>query len=694
MKGTEARLIEFMEGSKKRFIIPVYQRNYDWKIENCKQLYDDLVKVVKYQRKNHFFGSMVSAYNLDGRYTEYLVIDGQQRLTTVSLLLLAMYHLLQQNIVSANTHSLAQQIYEDFLVDKYQEKETRLKLKPVKKDQLAFNNLFDEDSKLIADSNLTMNYQYFYERMQKAEISIDELFNAVCALEIIDIKLNAEDDAQRIFESLNSTGLALSEGDKIRNFMLMGQTSRNQEVYHEKYWSKIEEYTDFEVSSFVRDYLSVKQQATPAIMKVYFIFKIYVEDNRLNVEELLIDLLSYAKLYQILLHGNTEDRKLKSCIERLNRLETTVTRPFFLEVLRLKYDNLLSNKDVENIFYLTENYLFRRTICELPTNMLNKIFLSLHKEVMKYDGTAENYVEKLSYALLSKKDRARFPSNFEFSTSISTKSIYQMNSKNKIYLMERFENFGTLEDKNIWQHFEQGDYSIEHIMPQKLTAHWIVELGNDYEMIYETWLHRLANLTLTAYNSTYSNKSFVEKRDMNNGFKFSGIRMNQRIAQKERWGLKELEERNEYMQQRALEIWSLPQTSYKPFIKQLDAVSLEEDEILTGRQIIKFSFKNIEYSVESWVEMFQRVIQILHFEDKSILKKLVQASTESTELAKYVGNSESLLRSIAIDEGIYIETNTSTASKLVLLKKFFRLYGADPSDLVFYLKDGTIQDVD
>ena len=180
MKGSECRLIEYMEGSKKRFIIPVYQRNYDWKTENCKQLYDDLIKVIKNKRRSHFFGSIVSVYEPSGRNTEFLIIDGQQRLTTVSLLFLAMYNLINNNVIVSQDPSLGEQIYEDFLVDKYQPQETRIKLKPVKNDQKAFGKLFNQADEYIKGSNLTTNYNYFYERIQKKEISIDDLFNAIC----------------------------------------------------------------------------------------------------------------------------------------------------------------------------------------------------------------------------------------------------------------------------------------------------------------------------------------------------------------------------------------------------------------------------------------------------------------------------------------------------------------------------------
>lgn len=408
MKGSECRLIEYMEGSKKRFIIPVYQRNYDWKIENCKQLYDDLVKVIKTNRKSHFFGSLVSVYNPSGRNTEFLVIDGQQRLTTVSLLFLATHNLMANGIIASKDPSLEKQIYEDFLVDKYQPQDMRIKLKPVKNDRKAFGKLFESEGEYIRESNLTMNYNYFYDRIQKNEITIDQIFDAICSLEVINITLNNEDNPQLIFESLNSTGLDLSEGDKIRNFILMGLPSTKQNEYYEKYWNRIEECTKYDVSSFVRDYLSVKKLSIPSQKKIYSSFKEYVNSSSFEAEELLKDLLAYAKRYEILLNGSTKNKALDSCINRLNRLETTVTRPFFLEVLRLYNEGYLDISQVTEIFLTTENYLFRRTICDIPTNALNKIFLLLHREIIRYDGTETDYVEKFKYALLSKKRKSSF----------------------------------------------------------------------------------------------------------------------------------------------------------------------------------------------------------------------------------------------------------------------------------------------
>lgn len=687
MKGSELRLIEYMEGSKKRFIIPVYQRNYDWKIENCKQLYDDLIQVIKNNSKTHFFGSIVSVYEPSGRNTEFLIIDGQQRLTTMSLLFLALYNLLEEKIIISEDESLKDQIYEDFLVDKYQPQEKRMKLKPIKNDQKAFSKLFNSKDDYIKDSNLTINYSYFYERIQKQEITIDELFDAICRLEIINITLNNEDNPQLIFESLNSTGLDLSEGDKIRNYILMGLPKQKQDEYYEKYWNCIEKCTKYDVSSFIRDYLSVKQLVIPSQKKVYINFKKYVEDSSLKIIEILEDLLSYAKRYNILLCEKTSSKELNSCINRLNRLETTVTRPFFLEVLRLYDENQINLNEVAEAFSITESYLFRRTICDLPTNALNKIFLLLNREIMRYDGTDSNYIEKLKFALLSKKDRARFPNDDDFSLMFTEKPIYQMNSKNKIYILERLENFGTLEDKDIYRHYDEGEYSIEHIMPQHLTPAWIKELGDSYEEIHDTWLHRIANLTLTAYNSKYSNSTFVEKKTMKNGFEDSGIRLNTYVSKKDKWTLAELRDRNDYLLKRALNIWAFPSTNYKPQEKQLDSYTLDDEaSFLSGRQIAKFVYKGTEQPVVSWVEMYTKVLRALYLEDKTIIAKIALSTGDDLSI-HFSTNKRIFKKCDEIGDNVYVQTNTNTQSKLSVLNRLYKLYGMDPTDLVFYLRD-------
>ena len=689
MNGNAQKLIKYLDGASKRFIIPVYQRNYDWKMEHCKQLYDDLVKIIRQNRKSHFFGSIVSVQSESGTMEEFLIIDGQQRLTTISLLLLAIYHLLSSGKMVSRDHQLTDKILKKYLIDEYEPEEKRIKLKPIKNDQKAFGILFDQDEEYIPDSNLTINYRYFYDRIQHGELDIDELFDAICKLEIINISLNHEDNPQLIFESLNSTGLNLSEGDKIRNYILMGLPNDQQTKFYEKYWNRIESYTDYDVSSFVRDYLSIKQQSTPNMNSVYPTFKKYVEDAEVaDIEPLLKDLLEYAKRYAFLIKGGHSDERLNSCIYRLNRLSTSVTRPFLLEVIRLSESGALTADELIEVFHFTESYLFRRAICDLPTNALNKIFLLLHREIIRFDGDESHYVEKFKYALLSKRERTRFPSDEEFAECMSTRNIYGMNSKNKLYLFERLENSETSETKDVWGHLDRGEYSIEHIMPQHLTAAWIVSLGDNYEAIHTNWLHRLANLTLTAYNSRYSNSPFAEKRDMPHGFKDSGLRINQWVGRKEQWGLPELEERDQLLKNTVIGIWPYPTSNYHPQKKQMDAIALDEDVILTGRVLSKYSFKGAEQPVASWADMYQQVITMLHSENKAVLTKLAVSQDPAVDLSLHFSMSPTSFNSCRqIDTDLYVWTGTDTQYKINNLRKIFAIFDVPESELVFYLKD-------
>ena len=689
MNGNAQKLIKYLDGASKRFIIPVYQRNYDWKMEHCKQLYDDLVKIIRQNRKSHFFGSIVSVQSESGTMEEFLIIDGQQRLTTISLLLLAIYHLLSSGKMVSRDHQLTDKILKKYLIDEYEPEEKRIKLKPIKNDQKAFGILFDQDEEYIPDSNLTINYRYFYDRIQHGELDIDELFDAICKLEVINISLNHEDNPQLIFESLNSTGLNLSEGDKIRNYILMGLPNDQQTKFYEKYWNRIESYTDYDVSSFVRDYLSIKQQSTPNMNSVYPTFKKYVEDAEVaDIEPLLKDLLEYAKRYAFLIKGGHSDERLNSCIYRLNRLSTSVTRPFLLEVIRLSESGALTADELIEVFHFTESYLFRRAICDLPTNALNKIFLLLHREIIRFDGDESHYVEKFKYALLSKRERTRFPSDEEFAECMSTRNIYGMNPKNKLYLFERLENSETSETKDVWGHLDRGEYSIEHIMPQHLTAAWIVSLGDNYEAIHTNWLHRLANLSLTAYNSRYSNSPFAEKRDMPHGFKDSGLRINQWVGRKEQWGLPELEERDQLLKNTVIGIWPYPTSNYHPQKKQMDAIALDEDVILTGRVLSKYSFKGAEQPVASWADMYQQVITMLHSENKAVLTKLAVSQDPAVDLSLHFSMSPTSFNSCRqIDTDLYVWTGTDTQYKINNLRKIFAIFDVPESELVFYLKD-------
>jgi len=694
MKGSENQLLTFLEGANNQYIIPVYQRKYDWKKKHCQQLYEDLKKTIQENKESHFFGSIVSQLVPEGSKVNYHIIDGQQRLTTVILLLLAICNMIKTGEVKPNNSALDEQIMERFIINKWANSGSKIKLRPVKNDKSALEKIVAGDkAEYDRTSNLTINYEYFCEEILKQEMSVDELFKAVDRLQIISITLDPADDPQLIFESLNSTGLALTEGDKIRNYILMGLTPQKQELYYDGFWTKIEQCTGNDVSDFVRDYLSIKQLETPTIRTVYQTFKTYVETKKIPLDNLLVDMLLYARIYRKLLQGKSGlgCPALDDCMYRLKRLKIKVAEPFFMEIFRLHQEGeQLSVEDLTRIFQIIESYLFRRNICEVPTNALSKLFLNLNREVIRYDNTTDDYVNKLSYVLLSKKEHSRLPDDAEFAKALATKEVYRMRGKYKDYLFERFENYGTLEGKDVYKFLDNGTYSIEHIMPQHLTPTWTRSLGPDAAKIHTDWLHCLGNLTLTAYNSNMSNASFQEKRDGERGFKKSGLRMNQWIAGKAKWGLKEMQERSAGMVELAKkEIWPMPATTFKPSKKEWDSCSLEDEDFkLEGRSIVKYSYRNIETPVSSWIDMFEHVVRYLHNEDKTILLTLVDSSDVSANLRNYFSNNpQSLKIFLKIDENLYVEKNTSTSIKISILRRLFELFHADPADLVFYLRD-------
>lgn len=687
MTCDKMQIIDLLEGPATRLIVPVYQRKYDWKETQCKQLYDDLEKVVSLEREDHFFGSVVVVSDPSGAMGRYLIVDGQQRITTVTLLLLAMYRLFKEGMLSSDGDF--DTIWSKYLVgrSKYTQAETKIKL--IEKDQAALDALmFASEDIWPIQSTLVDTYRYFYKRIQSSILSGSQLLETISKLTIVNISLVPQDNPQIVFESLNSKGLPLDEGDKIRNYILMGKSPELQNEYYKKYWVKIEEAVQPQLSGFFRDYLTVKQKNTPNIKAVYAAFKeFYEEDTNRDAEFLLQELCAYAKRYKVLISEDI-DSDLGFCICRLNRLETTVTRPFFLEVLRLCDEGTLTAEQRDEIFKTVEHYVFRRTICDLPTSSLNKIFRLLHHDIIRMDKTENLYLEKFKYVLLSKRDGSRYPDDEEFKHWLSCRNIYQMNGKNKKYLLERLEDGGTKEIKAAWELLDKGTYTIEHIMPQHLTPSWMEVLGEDYQTIHQTWLHRLANLTLTGYNSTYSNHDFMEKRTAENGFEHSGLRINQWIGKQTQWTLAELEERDQLLQKQAVQLWPMVITTYYPPVKPQDTVSLDDDISLTGRNITRFRFRAMEQPVESWAEMYQQVLVVLYNIDSAILTNLALSNDENQLLAIHFATSAEAFKSYRkINETLFVWTGTDTQYKVNVLKKLFALYDIDENDLIFYLKE-------
>jgi uncharacterized protein with ParB-like and HNH nuclease domain len=677
LKANEKKFTRFLEGSDKHFVIPVYQRNYDWKKEQCKQLFNDLIDISKTNR-THFLGSIVSIYHDDGEDLEYLIIDGQQRLTTLSLLLLAIYKIIDNGLIQTNVNK--EQIRDEYLINKYSKDDKKIRLKPVKNDKNAFASLFKEEDDYIQDTNITINFQYFYERILKEELSIDKLFLAIKQLIIVDIELkNGEDNPQLIFESLNSTGLDLKEADKVRNFILMKENSSIQERFYTLYWNKIEENTNYNVSDFVRDYLTIKERAIPNKSKVYLHFKNYVTNNISDIEDLLKDLLKFSTYYKKIIDSKNNTDDVSIVLNKINKLESIVTYPFIMEVFEDKDNGIICENDMKSILTIIVDFVFRRLICEVPTNALNKIFMVMGREIKKYNNYKEYYVEVFKYIITRKKLTLRFPDDEEFGLKIVQKDIYNFKSKNKLFLLEQLENFDNKERVDV-ENLINNTLTIEHIMPQKLTPAWRDSLGSDYEIIKEKYLHTLGNITLTGYNSKLSNKSFIEKRDMEKGFKQSRLFLNKALHNLEYWNESEIINRANYLKDRALKIWTFPNSEYQSQEDNLKMFTLNDDDVnFAGEKILSYQFmKEKENTIQNWKNFYKIILSELYNLDPIKFKQIIINNN-----FQYKKSSVTDMHKHFKINNFYIYSILDTETILSRLRTLTEEIGLDLNDLSF-----------
>lgn len=686
MKANEKWLLRFLDSSDTNFVIPVYQRNYDWKKEQCKQLYDDLINVIKYNYKSHFLGTIVSIYNDSSRDREYLIIDGQQRITTVSLMLLAIYNILDKERLESNKIR-KEKIYNQYLVNPYMDDDSKLKLKPIKDDRKVFEDIFN-DEVLDEGSNISINYKYFYNRIIEGEVSIDDLYSAIERLMIVEIELkNGEDDPQLIFESLNSTGLDLTDADKVRNFILMDKSSKEQEELYNNYWNKVEKNTLYNVTNFIRDYMTMKEKKISNINKVYTNFKTYIKDNNIDIKDCLKDMLIYSEYYNKILTNKTGTKEADNHLERINKMEVRVSYPFFLEVLNDYYKNVICEKELIEIFNIIESYIFRRIMCKVATNALNKVFMNLCKEIKNYKDYHNNYVEILKFILSNKNLSQRIPDDTEFKRNFFENNIYNWKSKNKLYLLERLENYNNTEKVDIERLVDQNELTIEHIMPQNLTPNWIEMLGDNYKEIHEKYLHTIGNLTLTGYNSQMSNRPFQDKKNIENGFNNSRLRLNKYIASVEKWDEEEINKRTERLFDIAKEIWKYPNTEYKIKKYKENLFYISEEEDLTNTKVKSFSFMGIEQQCKTWTELFEEVCKMLYDLDPIIFRKITKKDFGDEYLNKrFTSNNKDLRSPFKLADDVYVEKNLNTNAKIYTLKVLLDEYEIDYNELSYYIE--------
>lgn len=683
MKGEAQVLIKFFNGADRRFIIPIYQRNYDWKEENCKQLFQDLLKLHYCGRSSHFFGSIVSS--IERGSGDYFIIDGQQRITTVSLLLIAMVNAHKEGVLAETDTKLHEKIFNCYLVDEYQKEERKVKLKPIKKDMQAFDALlYQPKEQYIKASNVTRNYEFFREEIQKCGLSLDELFDAINKLEVINIHLEENDDAQLIFESLNSTGLDLTEADKIRNYLLMSLSPQEQDDLYTRFWNPIEESTKYDTSPFVRDYLTMKQGKIGRIDQIYFIFKDYAERFSTDRTALLQDMYHYATIYSQIANATTAMAKVNLRLKQMHTLESTVAYPFYMAFFDYAYSSGMSEDEICRVLDLVENYWARRIISNLPSNAVNKVFATLHRDVLNAiekstaNGIAPKYTDVMIYILLNKEQSSIFPRDEKVKSSFAERQVYKMPRALRTFIIERLENRDSNERHDIVRQLSADKISIEHIMPQTLSDKWKVALGTDWKRIHEQYLHTMANLTLTGYNSQYSNLPFLEKRDMEKGFRDSAFRLNNDVKGYDKWTETELLDRQRNLLDVVMKLWPMPTTNFVPLKREAETASLDEDYEFTGKKLQAFTFNGNRYAVNTWKDMLLQVCSLAMLEHRATFDWM--CANEKNHLSN---KPEDWNTEFTDGESLYVWSANSTSVKIDILRGIFTDCNIPGSELIF-----------
>lgn len=582
MKATEAKLLEFLKKSP-QFVIPIYQRTYSWMARECQQLWDDIVRTgSKDEVSAHFIGSIV--YIEEGIYqvssqSPLLVIDGQQRLTTVMLILEALARQLgDQEPIDGFS---AKKLRNYYLLNSLEEGERCFKLLLTQTDKQSLINLMLQKKEPPEPSlRIRENFEFFRRKLEANSGDLAPVCKGLAKLVIVDIALNRhQDNPQLIFESMNSTGRELSQADLIRNFVLMGLEPSHQTRLYEDNWRPME--VDFgqeaygtHFDSFMRHYLTYKTGEIPNVRAVYEAFKSYARSPKMlegGVDALVADIHAFAGYYCAMALDKEKDKKMAAVFRNLRELKVDVAFPFLLELYDdFRHDQLTRDEFVAAV-QLIEAYVFRRAVCAIPTNSLNKTFATVGRALRK-----DRYLESLQAYLLRLPSYRRFPTDDEFMRELSARDLY--NFPRRSYWLRRLENHGRKEQVLI------DEYSIEHIMPQNenLSARWREALGPEWQRVHATWLHTLGNLTLTGYNTEYSDRPFVEKRDMTGGFKESPLHLNKELGLLDTWNEASILARAKRLAKLAAKVWARPalpvevQEAYQPKAERHSGYSLDD----------------------------------------------------------------------------------------------------------------------
>lgn len=679
MEANKIRLLEFLGSGKRTFNIPVYQRNYDWKEEHCKKLFKDIENIALSDFEiDHFLGTVVYvvSYVLP-TYMEFILIDGQQRVTSVTLLLKALYDSIQDQ-------DLKEDIYESYIINKRAPEKMHIKLKPIESDAPAYENIIS-DNITPSDTNIYNNYQLFKNLINDSKVPPEDIYNALNNIEIVYIQLDKDkksENPQLIFESLNSTGLSLTQADLIRNFLLMNHSYDEQCILYKEYWVKIEKLiTNSKISDFVRDYLTMKTAKISTKDKVYENFKEFARNPQNNYDEegLLEDLLVFAKYYSCFLYFNSHNVVINNYLRQFQQLKSTTVYPVLLYVFDDCYAYKKYDEDeLIEILKVLLSYIFRRQICGYPTNALGKIFANLVNEI-EMCSISKLYHNRILDVLIKKTSTATFPRDDEFEMEFINKDLYK--SKIDKYTLCQLENYLSKEKLYI-----TNEITIEHIMPQTLTPQWQIELGKKYEEIHVKYLHTVGNLTISGYNSELSNKSFTDKKEI---YKNSNISLCRNICEFISWNDVSIRERGKCLFSIASKIWELPEV-YNSYSESNDKISyttpysILTDINITGEKPKQLILLDMEYSVSSWKEMLRVLCVELFQLDSTILYNLIKHKDfMGRERCIINSTKDDMISPFKIDNDIYIETNMSALDILNYCKIICNHYHI--SDDVYFM---------
>lgn len=566
MKATEANLLTFLQKSP-QFAIPIYQRNYSWTATQCRQLWSDLLRAGRSEDiKAHFIGAVVYVKRGQDNVVAQeplMVIDGQQRLTTSTLLIAALAkHFQEKGLEELLEVFSAEKLRNYYLLNPYEkgERHHKLILSETDKDTL-LAIVKEAPMPSDASSRIVENYKLFQSLIDEHDGELEAICQGLAKLVIVDVSLDrSQDNPQLIFESMNSTGLELSQADLIRNYILMGLEPQLQTELYTNYWRPMEKafgqaayVTHFD--PFMRHYLTAKTGEIPNVREVYLAFKAFARSSQVSTKELVADIRAYASYYCAMALAAEPHSALKQAFHDLRELKVDVAYPFLLDAYHDYKQARLSADELLSIVRLVESYVFRRAICAIPTNSLNKTFAGLSRTLKK-----DRYLESVKAAFMLLPSYRRFPRDDEFQRDAKQRDLYNFRSRS--YWLRRLENHGRRERVVV------EDYTIEHILPQNenLSAEWQAELGPEWQRIQHTWLHTLGNLTLTGYNSEYSDRPFVYKRDQvanaegkKIGFKFSPLNINDGLGEVATWNEDAIKTRADRLAKEAAKVWAAPE---------------------------------------------------------------------------------------------------------------------------------------